>query len=79
MDYFPKMHRLLATPVDKEQKTKSMLNYNSIFCVLNHFSNIHENMLQAQLTEKMNKLLLPFIFAYNLHMYLLDLKNGEKM
>ena len=37
MDYFPKMHKLLATPVDKEQMPKSMLNYNSIICVLNRF------------------------------------------
>ena len=52
MDYFPKMHRLLATPVVKEQMAKSMLNYHSIFCVLNRFSNIYENILKAQLMEK---------------------------
>ena len=54
------------------------LNYNSIICVLNQVSNIHENILKTQLIEKMNKLFLPFIFVYNIHMYLLDLKNGEK-
>ena len=62
MDYFPKMHRLLATSLDKEQMAKSMLDYNSIFCVLNRFSDIYENILKAQLMEKMNKLFLPFIF-----------------
>ena len=71
MDYFPKMHSLLATPVDKEQMPKYMSNYNSIFCVLIHFSNIYKNILKAQLMENMNKLFLPFIFAYNTHMYVL--------
>ena len=66
MNYFSKLHSLLATPVDKEQMPKHMSNYNSIFCVLNHL-----NILKAQLMENMNELFLPFIFAYNTHMYVL--------
>ena len=71
MDYFPKMHSLRATPVDKKQMPKYMSIYNSMFCLVNHFSNIYKNILKAQLMEKTNKLFLPFIFAYNTHMYVL--------
>ena len=54
MDYLLKMHRLLATPVDKEQMAKSMLSYHSVFCVLNRFSNVYEDILKSQLMEKMD-------------------------
>ena len=53
-----------VTPVDKKTDDRnSVLNFYSI-SVLNHFSKICENMLKAQLVEKMNNLISPFISAY---------------